>query len=191
MKTDFLSQSEMDEIGFASLGKNVCISRNAVLLSPHTIRVGDHTRIDAFCVLSASEAGLIIGRNVHISAYVTVLGRAAVEIGDFATVSVRCSIFSSTDDYSGATMTNPTVALEYRTSHDAPVRIEQHALLATGCVVLPGVTVGESAVIGALSLVKRDVPAFAMAAGVPARIIGERRREHRALAEELLRRETR
>ena len=59
-----------------------------------------------FCVLSGT-GGLTIGRNVHISAHNVIVGQARVDIGDFCTVSVRCSIFSSIDDYSGAAMANP------------------------------------------------------------------------------------
>jgi galactoside O-acetyltransferase len=116
----------------------------------------------------------------------TILGRGRVELEEFCTISVRCSIFSSNDDYSGASMTNPTVPAEYRHATDGPVRVGRHAILGTGCVVLPHVVIGESASVGALSLLKADVPAFAIVAGVPARVIGQRRREHRDLADRFL-----
>ena len=64
-----------------------------------------------------------------------------------------------------------------------------HALIGTGCIVLPGVTIGESSCVGAGSLVKVDVAPFDMVAGVPARVIGQRRTQHRALAANLLREE--
>jgi len=128
-----------------------------------------------------------VGRNVHFSAYSAILGREAVDIGDFATVSARCTIFSSTDDYSGAAMANATVPERYRGAVDAPVIVQTHALIGAGCIVLPGVTIGESACIGAGSLVKADVAPFDIVAGVPARVIGQRRTEHRALAENLMR----
>jgi galactoside O-acetyltransferase len=54
----------------------------------------------------------------------------------------------------------------------------RHAILGAGCVVLPGVVIGESSAVGALSLVKANVPAFAVVAGVPARIIGQRDSQH-------------
>ena len=55
-----------------------------------------------------------MGRNVHVSVYSAILGREPVDIGDFATVSARCTIFSSSDDYSGTTMANATVPERYR-----------------------------------------------------------------------------
>lgn len=182
MNTDFLTPDELASSGLAAVGEGVQISRHALLFSPERIQIGAHTRIDAFVVLAAGAGGIRIGRNVHISAHATILGAAGVDIGDFATISVRCSIFSSNDDYSGATLTNPTVPIDLRGVVDAPVRIGPHAVVGAGCVVLPGITIDESSAVGALSVVKQNVPAFAIAAGAPARIVGHRRDEHRNLA---------
>jgi galactoside O-acetyltransferase len=189
MTSDFLGATELAQLGLGQVGRNVLISRHALFFGLERISLGDHVRIDAFCILSAGPDGILVGRNVHLSAYAAVLGQAAVQIGDFATISVRCTIFSSNDDYSGATMANATVPAAYRGAVSAPVVLGTHALLGAGCVVLPGVTVGESACVGANSLVKADVAAFDMVAGVPARIIGRRRAEHRAMADNLLRQE--
>jgi acetyltransferase-like isoleucine patch superfamily enzyme len=189
MRSNFLDPDELAAAGFAEIGDQVKISRHAMFFGNERMRFGSSVRIDAFCILSAGRPGLRIGRNVHVSAYVAVLGQASVEIGDFATISVRCTIFSSNDDYSGDTMTNPTVPQEYRGAEDAPVYIGPHAILGTGCTVLPGVRIGESAAVGAGSLVKQNVPPFAIVAGTPARIIGQRRNGHRRHAETMLRAE--
>lgn len=189
MRDDFLDLEELAILGLEAAGRGVRVSRHAVLFHPERISLGDHSRVDAFCILSAGPAGIRIGRNVHVSAYSAVLGREAVDIGDFATVSARCTIFSSSDDYSGAAMANATVPEQYRCAVDAPVLVRTHALIGAGCIVLPGVTIGESACVGAASLVKADVAPFDVVAGAPARVIGRRRTEHCSLVEELLREE--
>jgi acetyltransferase-like isoleucine patch superfamily enzyme len=189
MSTDFLSAAEIQEIGFRHAGEGLRISRRAVFFAPERISIGRETRIDAFCALSAGAGGLTIGRNVHLSAHNVVVGQARVDIGDFCTVSVRCSIFSSNDDYAGAAMANPTVPDRYRLAVDLPVRLEDHVIIGAGSVVLCGVTIGQSAAVGALSLVKRDVPAFAIVAGAPARVIGERHRGHLDACREFLSRQ--
>jgi galactoside O-acetyltransferase len=182
---DFLSQDEIGRMGLAAVGRNVQLSRHALLFAPERIAIGDHSRIDAFCVLSAGER-LAIGRNVHISAHAAILGQGAVEIGAFVALGPRCTILSSNDDFSGDTMANPTVPERFRGVTTAPVVIERHVMIGAGSVVLAGVTIGESAVVGALSLVRSDVAPFAKVAGAPARQIGERRRGHLELADRML-----
>lgn len=59
------------------------------------------------------------------------------------------------------------------------VRVEPWADIGTGAVLLPGVTVGQGAIVGAGAVVTHDVPAFAKVAGVPARVIGWRKDEER------------
>jgi galactoside O-acetyltransferase len=191
VRTDFLDAEELAALGLKATGRGVLVSRHAILFNPEQIALGDHTRIDAFCILSAGPGGIEIGRNVHVSAYTAMLGRQAVTIGDFATISARCLIFSSSDDYSGATMANATIPEQYRGATDAPVVVHAHALIGAGSIVLPGVTIGESACVGAASVVKADVASFNIVAGVPVRSIGRRRPEHRALAERLVLDETR
>ena len=189
MSSDFLSTAEIKELGFRHTGDGVRISRRAVFLAPERMSIGRETRIDAFCVLSAGPDGLTIGRNVQMSAHNVVVGQACVDIGDSCTVSVRCSIFSSNDDYTGAAMANPTVPDAYRLAVDAPVRITDHVIIGAGSVVLCGVTIGQSAAVGALSLVKRDVPAFAIMAGSRARLVGQRHRGHLDVCREFLSRQ--
>lgn len=55
-----------------------------------------------------------------------------------------------------------------------PVRVEDWADIGTGAVLLPGVTIGKGAIVGAGAVVTHDVPAFAKVAGVPAKVIGWR-----------------
>lgn len=186
MSNDFLSSEEIKALGLKRVGHSIRISRHALFFAPNKIAIGDYSRIDAFCIISGGGDGVTIGRNVHISAYVSILGRREVIIGDFATISVRCSIFSSNDDYTGATMTNPTIPEQFRDSFDAPVLIGAHVILGTAVTVLPGVQIGESAGIGAGSLIKSDVPASAIMAGIPARLIRMRLPGHRALADKFL-----
>lgn len=68
-----------------------------------------------------------------------------------------------------------------------PVRIGAHAWIGNGASVLPGVTVGEHAVVGAGSVVTKDIPSHAIAAGVPCRVLRYRRPVTRSLAADIAR----
>ena len=54
-------------------------------------------------------------------------------------------------------MTNPTVDPEFKNVTEAPVYVGRHSLVGTGCTILPGVSIGDGASIGAMSLINKDV----------------------------------
>jgi dTDP-4-amino-4,6-dideoxy-D-glucose acyltransferase len=175
--TGVLDDAGLAALGLASVGTNVRIDAAARFYGAERIEVGSHTRIDAFCVLSAGEGGIRIGDHVHIAALGFMAGAGRIELEDFANISGRVSIYSSNDDYSGATLTGPTVPDDLKGVEVAPVRIGRHAIVGSGSVILPGVTIGEGAAVGALSIVKRDVEPFTIVAGPDQRVIGARKRD--------------
>jgi galactoside O-acetyltransferase len=172
-----LSPAAIERIGFASVGRGAQISELASIHGAARIHIGDHSRIDDFCLVSAGPGGIFIGRRVHIGAYASLLGAAAITLEDFAGLSSRVSIYSSSDDYSGAAMTNPTVPARYTNVTAAEVRLGRHVIVGAGSVILPGATLEEGVAVGALSLVKGVCAAFGIYSGAPARRIKERRRD--------------
>lgn len=173
----FYSQEEVRELGFASLGQSVLVSRKASLYGISRISIGDATRIDDFCVLSAGDGGISIGHHCHIAVMCTIIGRGRVEIGDLSTLSGRVSVYSSSDDYSGAAMTNPTVPENLTDVDHRPVLIGRHVIVGAGTVILPGAVLEDGVAVGALSLVKGRLNELSLYGGVPARRFGPRRRD--------------
>lgn len=173
----YFSDRELRELGFASIGENVCLSRKASIFGGERISLGAHSRIDDFCVLSAGEGGgIAIGQHVHIGVFCSVIGSALISLCDFSGLSSRVTIYSSSDDYSGAAMTNPTVPIEFTNVEHRAVKIGRHAIIGSGSVILPGAEVGDGVAVGALSLVKGHLAPYRIFAGVPAKPIGERER---------------
>jgi acetyltransferase-like isoleucine patch superfamily enzyme len=183
----FYSENELGNLGFASVGRNARISRDARFYGNARISIGDHSRIDDFCVLSAGEGGIAIGRHVHIAVMCSLIGQGRIEMMDFSALSSRVSVYSSSDDYSGATMTNPTVPDEFRSVDSRAVRIGRHVIVGAGSVILPGTDLLEGAALGALSLASGTLGEFAIYSGTPARRIGLRRRDLLELAERMRR----
>jgi galactoside O-acetyltransferase len=114
------------------------------------------------------------------------LGQGAITIEDFSGISGRVAIYSSNDDYSGNYLTNPTVPEIYRNVSHGPVVLRKHSIIGAGSIVLPNVEIGVGAVVGAMSLVKHNCNEFGVYAGIPAKRIGERRRDLLELAKEFL-----
>lgn len=181
-----LSRAAIDALGFASVGENVQISDRASFYGVSRIALGSNVRIDDFCVLSAGVGGISIGSYVHIAVYSSLIGAGKITLSDFCNISSRVSIYSSNDDYSGATLTNPTVPREYTGVTHADVYLGRHVIVGSGSVILPGVMLEDGVAVGALSLVYKNCAAFGIYAGNPARRIKERKRDLLRLEEKLL-----
>lgn len=172
-----LSREAIEMLGFASVGANVQISDKASFYGTARIELGSNIRIDDFCVLAAGIGGIKIGNYVHIAVGGLLVGAGKINLSDFSGVSSRVSIYSSSDDYSGAYLTNPTVPSEYTGVISADVFLGKHVIVGCGSVILPGVTLEEGVAIGALSLITKNCNAFGIYAGNPARRIKDRKRD--------------
>jgi len=171
-----LSLEMIEKMNFSSVGENVQISERASFYNTQNISLGNNVRIDDFCILSAGSGGINIGNHVHMAAYSSLTGAGRINLSDFSGISSRVSIYSSSDDYSGSTMTNPTLPKKYTGATHADVFLGRHVIIGCGSVLLPGVTLGEGAAVGALSLVTKDCQSFGIYAGNPAKRIQTRKR---------------
>jgi len=173
----WMTREQIERMGFAAVGTDVRLSDKASYYNCANIRFGHHVRVDDFCVLSAGAGGIAIGDYVHLAVYSSLMGAGRIELADFAGLSSRVAVYSSNDDYSGATLTNPTVPVEFSGVTHAPVLLGKHVIVGAGSIILPGVTLYEGAAVGGLSLVTKDCEAFTTYLGVPARRIGQRKRD--------------
>jgi dTDP-4-amino-4,6-dideoxy-D-glucose acyltransferase len=171
----YLTSEQIVKLGFASIGDNVLLSDKASYYNCRNIWLGNNVRIDDFCVLSAGEGGIAIGNYIHVAVYCSIMGNGKITMEDFSGLSSRVSIYSSSDDYSGFAMTNPTVPSKFTNVQHADVRIGRHVIIGAGSVVLPGVNIEEGVAIGALSLVKKNCRSFGIYIGVPAKRISDRK----------------
>lgn len=181
-----LTRAAIEAMGFAAVGENVMISDRASFYNCGAIALGSNVRIDDFCVLSAGSGGIHIGSHVHVAVFSLLIGAKRITLSDFCNLSSRTAIYSSSDDYSGTTMTNPTIPSEYTGVLHADVFLGKHVIVGSGSVILPGVTLEEGVAVGALSLVNRDCVAFGIYAGNPARRIKERKRDLLTLEQKFL-----
>ena len=171
----YLNDKELQSIGFKHLGNNVKISDKVSIYTPEKISIGDNCRIDDFCVLSGS---ITLGRNIHISLSCNVSGgQTGIEMADFSTLSYSVNVFTQSDDYSGQSMTNPTVPNEFTNVFHSPVRIGKHVVVGAGSMVFPGVEISDGCSIGAMTLVSKSTDPWGIYVGIPARRIKDRSSE--------------
>jgi acetyltransferase-like isoleucine patch superfamily enzyme len=181
----FLPDEDVRRMPFRALGAGVLIDRNVSLVNIENISIGSHTRIDAYSTLIAT-GHISIGANVHISAFAYFAGRGGIELRDFSNISSGVRLYSVSDDFSGRTLTNPTIPEQYKSLQFGSVTVGRHAVIGAGTVVLPGVEIGEGCAIGSLCLVKQSTDPWGIYAGIPARRIRERSRELLSLEAEFL-----
>jgi len=184
MKNSFYNPAELKKFGFKTIGANVLISRKASIYAPENIEIGSNVRIDDFCILSGK---IKIGNFVHIAPYSSLCGaKKGIILEDFVNISRKVEIFAISDDFSGASLTNPTIPDEYKNLLQAPVILKRHSLVGASCIILPGVVLGDGSVVGALSLVKKSTLNWSINAGVPAKKIKNRKKDLLKLEKQFL-----
>jgi len=134
---------------------------------------GPRLRLDAFPLTPESGVVLRIGRGVQVNDDVHIAAVIGITIGDRVLIASRVYI---SDHNHGITSgegphTSPEIPPAARPLSYAPIVIEDDVWIGEGVCVLPGVTIGKGAIVGALSLVNRDVPAYSIAVGAPARVV--------------------
>lgn len=171
----FLSNEEVSKIGFKYIGDNVKISDKCSIYDADKISIGDNSRIDDFCLLSGN---ISIGKNVHIAAFCNLAGgELGISMDDYSGLAYGCHIFSQSDDYSGMSMTNPTIPKIYKKEKSEHIKISKHVIIGTKSIVLPGVEIAEGCSVGAMSMVTKTTLPWGIYFGIPAKRIRERKRK--------------
>jgi acetyltransferase-like isoleucine patch superfamily enzyme len=176
LNSEFLGRDRLLSLGVRCGGEAIQVHVSVVLIDSQRLQIGNHVRIDPFCILSA-RGGISLGQHIHIAAHCSLIGGGGIEINDFAGISHGAKLLSVSDDLSGSYLTGPTIPDEFRAVIKSPIRIGRHAVVGAGSVILPGVTLGEGTIVGALSLVRDDLPPWTVWGGIPARQIGTRRQD--------------
>lgn len=180
----YLTRADLERMGFRRIGENVRISDRASIYDAGSIEIGDHSRIDDFCCVSGN---VVIGRNVHFALGCNVAGgKPGIRFHDFSGLAYGCHVFAQSDDYSGATMTNPTVPSRFKAETKKPVEIGRHCIVGTSSIIFPGVVLAEGTSVGALSVVTRSTEPWFIYVGNPAKRLRARKRDLLALEERYL-----
>lgn len=172
----FYTEEELSVAGFRSLGKNVKIKRNAGLFFTENISIGDDARIDDHTIIVASRETVSIGMHVHIAAHCYLAASDGLTMEDFSGLAPGVMIFTSSDDYTGQKMTNPTLPRHLIGGPAGPVSLGRHVIIGANTVILPGVTIGTGSSVGAQSLVRKSLPEWGIFFGSPTKRIGTRKK---------------
>ena len=170
----YATTDELRTLGFSHVGANVMVARNCTIIGLENIHIGDNVRIDGQTTIAAARGHCRIGRNVHIGGGCYLACSGGCDLGDFVGLSQGVRIYTLSDDYSGAAMTNPTVPPDFTNVTVAAVRLGRHVIIGSGSVILPGAQLEDGVAVGALSLVTKSLDAWGIYAGNPAKRLRER-----------------
>lgn len=169
----FYTPEELQGLGLKRYGENVLISRKASLYHPEKLCIGNHVRIDDFCILSGE---ITLGDYIHISAYTALYGSMGIVMEDYSGLSPRVTLFSAMDDFSGNYLINPMVESRFTHVSGGRIQIGKYVQVGAGSIVFPRTEIAEGSVVGAMSLVTSSLPAWGIYAGIPARFLKERQK---------------
>lgn len=151
------------------LDPSVQFDGSVTVLGTGNVKIGEKSRIGDLAELTTNHDGVIrIGREVRLNRGATICAYTEVSIGDYSMVGEFVSIRDANHGIRKGELVRSQ-------PHDAkPIRIGSDVWVGRGACILPGVTIGDGAIIGANSIVTKDVPPDCIAAGIPAKIIRER-----------------
>ncbi len=179
-----VSASPYVSVGASQLGKSFAVEIRSPRTSP-ALMVGDDCILKCRVVFESAGGLVTIGDGTFINADTTLISRHHIAIGNHVTIAWGCVLYdhnSHSLDFRDR-RTDQVTQLQDWASGDwaknkewanvesAPITICDDAWLGFDVVVLKGVTIGRGAVVGARSVVTRDVPAWTVAAGNPARVV--------------------
>ena len=171
---------DLFRLGWSYLLTRLFFRKARIIRQPCRIRgfgymeIGDGFTTGQFCRIEAGRSDdkkktLNIGRNVQVNDRCHIAALKSISIGD--SVLIASNVFITDHDHGETSIENLTLAPAIRRLISSPVRIERNVWVGQNVSILKGVTIGESSVIAAGSVVTRDIPPFCVAGGVPARIL--------------------
>jgi acetyltransferase-like isoleucine patch superfamily enzyme len=155
------------EEDFKKLGENVIFEDNVLVFHPENIEIGNNVYIGHNTILKGYyNNNMSIGDHTWIGQNCFIHSAGRITIGKCVGIGPMVKILTS--QHKGDNIKIPVLFTELSTKE---VVLEDGCDIGIGSIILPGVTVGEGAIVGAGSVVTKDVEPYTIAAGVPARFL--------------------
>jgi acetyltransferase-like isoleucine patch superfamily enzyme len=154
--------------GLIEGGAGVAIGRGVDLVVYGQLVLGANVILSDGCSLQVSPGGrLIIGDRVFVGRHAVIAAHESIEIGNDCLIAEHCSV----RDQDHQMVPEERLRLVETDAVSAPTRLGANVWLGAGARVLRGSQVGEGTVVGANAVVRGEVPARVVAAGIPARVL--------------------
>lgn len=155
---------------YYSLKYQCYVSTQARVQLTGKIAFGKGTVVKPYAILQTQGGRICTGRHCAISSFNHIsTGIEDVILGDYVRTGPHVTIMGGSRNYK-----QKDVLIINQGSYHKSVLIEDDVLIGAGVVILPGCRIGKGAVVSVMSVINHDVPPYAIVAGAPARVVGER-----------------
>ena len=152
---------------FLKIGQHVIFEKDVLIFHPENIEIGNDVYIGHQAILKGYYKNkLVIGEGSWIGQQVFLHAAGGLVIGKNVGMGPAVKIITSVHE--GGPLSTPILHTPLRFKG---VTIEDHSDIGVGTIILPGVTIGKGALVGAGSVVTTSIPPYAIAVGNPARIV--------------------
>jgi acetyltransferase-like isoleucine patch superfamily enzyme len=131
-----------------------------------SIEIGENVKISKGVIIDCFGGKVIIGNNVFIGPYTVIYGHGDVSIGNDTLIGMGCKIISANH-----AIPTPDKLIRMQPDRIRSIVIKKDVWLGADSKILPGVTLGNGCIVGAASLVTKDLPDYSVSMGSPARVI--------------------
>ncbi len=147
------------------------LNSTAILYNKENVVQKEGSHINEFVIIRSPVSKLILGKNSHINAFTVIFtGTHGITIGENVMIAPHCCLIEGSHEYR-----NVEIPMMWAGNFsDGAIIIEDDVWIGANCTILHNVTIGKGAVIGAGSVVNRNVEPYSIMAGVPARKIKSR-----------------
>jgi len=160
-------------IGNITIGEGARVGRHVELSTKQgAIELGEKVSIGAFAIAESRGGNIRIGARTSIGPFCVLYGHGGLEIGTDCLIASHVVCVPENHNFSQL-----GVPMREQGGTRRGINIGDDVWLASQVVILDGVSIGHGAIIGAGAVVTHDIPAYSIAHGVPARIVGSRSKQ--------------
>ena len=164
---------QLKEKGITVYGNNILVSTSVNIYNPYNLILHDNIRVDDFTIISC-KGKVEIFNNVHIGSHCMISSSTKIIFGKYSGISSGVKLFGGCDDFSGDSLTNPTIPTKYLNVQYGDIVLEEHVLVGSNSIILPNCLLKKGTVIAAMSLVKKNTEEWKMYGGCPIKFLKER-----------------
>jgi acetyltransferase-like isoleucine patch superfamily enzyme len=151
--------------------KDYYVGNKAILCQTKKIKIGKCSNIQDYVIIRPNNQNIIIGEYCQIGPFTVIYGGSEIHIGNNVMIGPHCTLSAGSHDYK---QTLKPMRFAGNLSKGSII-IEDNVWIGGNCTILDGVTIGIESVIGANSLVNKNIPPYSIAAGSPVKILNNRK----------------